>query len=330
MSIAETLETAWREWLRAGRRSGAFTRTYLWASGRRDCLRRMALDLIHPEDQEEFTDDALARFKRGEEREQAVVASLFQIGPRSIPSFQVVGGQERFEIKDRDGTILITGKVDGRLQFSDRKAIPVFEVKSGQTVANVDSLEDLDRSHWTRHHLDQLLSYLLAKSEADGIFIIDRPGMPKFLDVHLEDHLHRAESFLTEARIAIDAKNGGPLPDFHQDLSVCKFCPHLGKSCAPPLDYGAGLRIITDERLVQAAEVIAADQESSKRFDRADKALKEALRGIPQAIVGPLVVRGKAIAKTSYDIPEEIKQQYAQRDPEGSWKITMEKHGITD
>lgn len=331
MGTAEIMESAWREHLRSGRRSGSITRTYLWASGRKDCLRRMALDLLHPENQEEFSEDTLERFRRGEEREASVVNRLMQIGPRAAEPFAVIEGQRRFEVKDRDGVLLITGKIDGRLRFERQGSRPVFEVKSGQSVANVESLEDLNKSVWTRHHLDQLLVYLLAESEPVGILILDRPRVPKFLEVRLEEHLERAEGFLKDARVAIDARMGaGPLPGFTEDLSLCRNCPHLGKVCAPPVSFGDGIQFVTDPRLVQAAEDRAKYQDAADRFEEADKELKEALRGVERALVGPLVAIGKPRAQTTYDIPKEIKDRYKKTNPEGSWTIRFEKHGITD
>ncbi len=107
LDLAKLLTDAWGDHLQSKRRGGVLTRTYLWASGRRECVRRMALDLIHPEDQEEFTLDTLERFERGNEREAAVVNRLFQIGPRASVPFQVIEGQRRFEIKDRDGVLLL-------------------------------------------------------------------------------------------------------------------------------------------------------------------------------------------------------------------------------
>jgi hypothetical protein len=146
----------------------------------------------------------------------------------------VLGVAALSALRDRDGELLIVGKMDGRLKFADG-ATPIFEVKSGDAVRHVDSLDDLDRSPWTAHHVDQLLAYLLADEEEWGLLILDKPEGPTFLRVNLFDHLERAESFLRDARTAIDARfDRAPLPAYTQDASECRRCPHLGKSCAPP------------------------------------------------------------------------------------------------
>lgn len=336
--LSATLTGAWVDYLKSTRQGGRTPRDYVWASGSRDCWRQMALDLMHPEDGPEWTPDQLERFQRGNEREHSVIARLHQIGPRCSPPFQVIGGQERFEIRDRDGTLLIVGKIDGRMEFqaehlrtvAGKRFAPIFEVKSGQSYAYIETVEDLDNSPWTRRAADQLLAYAYAKSEPDVLLVVDRPRMPLFLTLHLEDHLAKVERFLQGARAAVDARRGGPLPPFTENTAVCRRCDHFGKTCAPPVDYGTGLQVVTDERLIQAAETIAKHGEVAKDVARAEKELKEALRGVPQAICGPLLITGKPQAKTTLELPDELREKYTKKDPEGSWKVGFQPHGVTD
>jgi hypothetical protein len=285
----------------------------------------MALDLLHPEDRGTIQADALERMRRGTEREAAIVARLMQIGPRCTPPFEVIENQKRFEIKDRDGTVLISGKYDGRLKFST-KVKPPFEVKSGETFKRATCLEDLDHSPWTRHALDQLLAYLLSEGEPWGFFIIDRPGVPLFLRVNLEDHLQRAEGFLRDARTAIEAKNGRVgMPAFTQDRSECRRCDHFKKSCAPPSDYGAGVQVITDPHLIGLAEIREKNRAAGKEYDHADKELKGALRGVEDGIVGDFLVRGRWQKKTRVELPDDIKAKYSTVDPKGSFVINIDR-----
>lgn len=353
--LSATLTGAWVEYLKSTRQGGRTPRDYVWASGSRDCWRQMALDLMHPEDGPEWTPDQLERFQRGNEREHSVIARLHQIGPRCSPPFQVIGGQERFEIRDRDGTLLIVGKIDGRMEFrwnvpanvspgwdledgsprelpppTTRRWAPIFEVKSGQSYAYIETVEDLDNSPWTRRAADQLLAYAYAKGEPDVLLVVDRPRMPLFLTLHLEDHLAKVERFLQGARAAVEARRGGPLPPFTENTAVCRRCDHFGKTCAPPVDYGTGLQVVTDERLIQAAETIAKHGDTAKDVARAEKELKEALRKVPQAICGPLLITGKPQAKTTTELPEELKAKYTKTDPEGAWKVSFQPHGVTD
>lgn len=327
MEHVTALRDAWSSHLRSLRDSGPRRpREYVYASGRRECVRRMALDLISPEDEDPFSDDALERMERGNEREHAIIARLHQIGPRCMPPFSVVEGQSHFEIKDpKDGVLLIRGRLDARLQF-DRFTKPVCEVKSGQTFQNVERLEDLDRSPWTKHALDQLLAYLMAWKEPNGIFIIDRPRLPVFLPVYLEEHRERAESFLRDARVAGDAARGGELPPFIQNAAECRRCPHFGKTCSPPaLDYGAGMKVISDPELEEAARIREANRDAAKAYDKADAALKEALRGVESALLGPFAVSGKWQRLTKYDVPKEVKEKYRTVDEKGKFLLQIDR-----
>jgi hypothetical protein len=320
------LMAAWEGELRAKDQIGEpGPRDRVYASGRRSCLRAMALDLLHPGDRGLLTADALERMRRGTEREAAIVARLMQVGPRCATPFEVIEGQKRFEIRDRDGTLLIAGKVDGRLKFATKDR-PVFEVKSGETFQRATCLEDLDYSPWTRHALDQLLSYLLSQGEPWGFFIIDRPAVPLFLRVNLEEHLTRAEAFLRDARTAIDARFGRVgMPAFTQDRAECRRCDHFRKSCTPPADYGPGVQVITDERLITLAEIRDRNRAAAKEYEHADKELKGALRGVEEGLLGDFLIRGRWQKKTKVELPEDVKQKYSTVDPKGSFVLNIDR-----
>lgn len=326
MDPVTTLRDAWAGALRARRSSGtASTRTYLYASGIRDCERAMALDLLYPEDWPEFSEEQLARMRRGEEREESIVAWLHQIGPRANPPFKVVEGQRRFEIKDRDGVVLIVGKVDCRLDFGGGVK-PFVEVKSGESVRNLEAFDDFDRSPWTRHMPDQLLSYLYAENEPLGIFILDRPGMPVLIPVRLEDHLARVEMTLQRARRVVDViHEDAPLPPYITDAAACRRCHHFGKSCTPGLDFGAGATVISDEALIAAAETRERTAGAHREYDVADKRLKAALRGVTLGIMGDFQVTGKWSPRTVAEVPPEVKKQYERTEPEGTFRLTIER-----
>ena len=319
------LTAAWEQHLRSLRKGGTYERTHVWASGRRSCIRRMALDLLHPEDEPPWPVESLERFQRGEEREASVVARLMQLGPRCEIPFDVIEQQRRFEVRDRDGILLITGKVDGRLSFVDGSR-PIFDVKSGDTVRAAQTLEDLDRSPWTRHHVDQLLAYLLSEGEAWGFLILDRPGLPAFIRVNLLDHLERAESFLRDARAAVDARFGGPLPAPISDISECRRCPHAGKSCDVPISWGPGAQVIDDYALLDACRVREQHAAAAKTYERADKALKDALRGVELAIIGgEYLAEGTWQRRTVSEIPDDIKKQFSRVDEKGSFRLSLTK-----
>lgn len=320
------LEKAWARHLLAEGGRARSPRSYVYASGRRSCVRRTALDLMHPEDEPESEPDALERMQRGKERENAIIARLLQIGPRCSPPFEVIEGQSHFALKDEDGLDLVHGKIDCRLDFGNGIR-PIAEAKSGQMAARIESIEDMDRSPWTRSWPDQLLSYLMAKNEPWGFFILDRPGLPLFLPVVLADHLDRVKAFMAESRAAVLAASGKTdLPSFTDHLSDCRRCPHLNKSCTPPaLSAGPGLKVIEDGDLIALAEDREQNEEGYRAYTYADKVLKEALRGIEHGVMGPFEVSGKWGKSTRLEIPEDVKKTYQVVDPQGRFTLKIER-----
>lgn len=320
------LREAWASHLRTQRqveRGPSRARDYVYASGRKACVRRMALDLMHPEEESPLTDDALERFERGKEAEHALITRLHRIGPRCTPPFEVAEGQRPFEVRDRDGQLLIRGKVDCRLSFS-RKVRPILEAKSGQSYARCRTLDDVKAGAWTRSAVDQILAYLLAAEEEWGILALIKPsGLPLFLPVELyvDDHLERAEAFLRDARAAVDAARGGELPPYFSEVSECRKCPHFGRSCTPPdLSY-SGASLIDDPELIEAAEIREKNRAAHKAYEKADELLKAELHGTQLAILGPYEVRGRLQRKTTYEIPADVKARYRKTVEDGDWRL---------
>lgn len=325
VDLIAALSEAWKSELRKSRFSGSGPRSYVYASGIRSCTRAMALDILHPEDQGQPDEEALARMQKGKEREDDILAWLMKIGPRCSPAFKVIEGQRRFEIKDRDGTILVVGKVDCRLQFENGEK-PFVEVKSGEGVRRIECLEDFDRSPWTRHMPDQLLSYLFAENQPWGVFVLDRPGFPKFIRVPLMDNLARVERTLGRVRRALDVRLlDAPLPEFTEDRAECKRCPHLKKSCDPPFDFGPGVPILTDPALIEAAVTREATREAHEQYEAADKHLKEALRGTENALFGDYQAIGKWSPLTTYEIPKDVKEQFKEVKEQGRFTLKIER-----
>jgi CRISPR/Cas system-associated exonuclease Cas4 (RecB family) len=295
----------------------------------------MALDMLHPEDDPFDSPLQFERMTQGIEAEHAIVARLHDVGPFCKPAFTITEQQHRFEVKDRDSTVLVTGKMDGRIRFEDGQHPPI-EIKSGRSYESAETVEDLDRNVWARTSIDQLLSYLYADDpkhypnrEPWGFILVRRQSdLPSMIRINLLDHLARVESFMQEARKAVDARHGrGDLPPFIGNPSECRRCPHLKKSCTPPLDFGPGVAFVTDPALVEAAAIRERNRVARDEYERADKALKDALRGVESAIVGDFMATGKWSPGTTYDVPKEIKQQYAKVNPQGRFTLTIERIG---
>jgi hypothetical protein len=317
----EAIQKAWTDFLERERIVPSPHR-YVYASAYRECLLQMVRDMIEPGSVKPFEASVLANFRRGNDRERDITADLKRIGRLSDPPFEVIGEQERFELRDKKGRVAIVGKVDARLKFAG-VSVPV-EVKSWNpnTVARIHRFEDLFENRWTRAGAHQLLAYLFGANEPLGFLLLDRPGIPLLLPVELEANLDRLERFLQKAETALDHVEAGTLPGFTTEAEECKYCPYMGRTCNPPITHQAADLIIDDE-LIQKLERREALSEAADEYDALDKSVKEQLRGVDVAIAGPYLLEGHWSKTTKYEIPENIKKQYAVTDLKGKFSLKI-------
>lgn len=323
----EAIAAAWAKHVEAEhRRGGSFKRKHIYASSRRKCLRRSVLEATEPESFPEFDAEARARMLRGSQRERDIMIDLMRVGRHCEPRFDVEGSQERIEIKDRKGRVIITGKIDGFIHWGDSRAKWPAEVKTWapMTTDRIHRFADLFDNKWTWSGAFQLLAYLYAKNEPRGILILDRPGIPKLIEVELEPYLAAMEAFLRDAETAVNHIEVGTLPDFINDVSECRTCPAFGAACNPPTSY-AGARVLTDPEFIRILERRHELEAAADEFDHLDKEAKKILRGVESAIAGPFVVSGKWGKSTTYEMPEDVKKQYAKVDPKGKFTVEITK-----
>ncbi len=226
-----------------------------------------------------------------------------------------------------------------------QRSIPV-EAKAwnANLVAKIKTFEDLFLSRWTRGGAYQLLAYIFAMDVPLGFLLLDRSGLPALIPVELYPNLERIESFLAKSETAMDHKEAGTLPDFTKDKEECKYCPHYGRNCNPPMSYGDGAAIFTDETVIEKAERYKelegklSDEEWSE-YNRLDKWAKEQFRGVEVGIVGPYAITGKWKKKKELEVPEAeqpdfnaktiayqaVMAKYTKENPKGQFSVTLTK-----
>lgn len=324
--LASAIETAWGAFLMRDRRPAA-PHPYVYASGFVACDRRMVLDMTQPQDKPPFPAEVLARFRRGDDRERDLLSDLARIGRDADPSFQVVGQQERFELKDRKGRVAIVGKVDARLRVGAASAPLEVKAWAPHLVDRIERFEDLFEQPWTRSGGYQLLAYLYATNQPFGFMLLDRSGLPLPLPVELDPHLDRLEDFLTRAEHAIDHREAGTLPDFLSgNPAECQRCPFYGTACQPPI-AGAGVQVLTDPELEAALARREELQAAAKEYDRLDTRIKKQLRGVEQGIAGPFFISGTWGKQSRLELPETLKAQYTRVDYQGRFTLEITKLG---
>lgn len=324
--LASAIEASWSRFLERDRRPPA-PHPYVYASGWSVCDRRMVLDMTVPDQKPPFPPEVLARFRRGDDRERDLLTDLARIGRDAEPSFQVIGQQERFEVKDRQGRVAIVGKVDARVQAPGVSAPLEVKAWAPHLVERIDRFEDLFDQPWTRSGGYQLLVYLYATAQPFGFLLLDRSGLPLPLPVELDAHLDRVEEFLTRAERAIDHQRASTLPDFLVGQpGECQRCPFFGTACQPPIS-SPGVQVFTDPELEAALERRAQIEAAGKEYARLDKRIKEQLRGVEQGICGHFHVSGTWGKSSRLELPEALKQQYTRTDMQGRFTLEITRLG---
>lgn len=295
-----SITEGWRQFFQG--RPPATPHSYVYASAWRACTRRMVLDMTSCDKLPAWDAEALANFRRGEDRERDLLADLARIGRNAPVAFQVVGQQERFELRDRKGRVCIVGKRDAEILFADGTRAPL-EVKSWSpnTVARIHTFADCFSSPWTRSGAYQLLAYLYGFGRPLGFLLLDRNGLPLPLAVELEPHLEEMEDFMTRAEMALDHAADGSLPDFHRDPEECQRCPFMGAVCNPDLEYSAA-QVLADPELAGILERRAELEPAAKEFKALDQQAKDRLENIEMGICGNFLIEGKSTHRKAYQV----------------------------
>jgi len=347
LDLETALIQAWSQQTRQLKPSySGLPRNYVYASGIHGCARSMYYDMAGGGPPEDLPDDARERMLMGDEIERVISNRLGVLPQQERLQFSRMGEQRMVEVRDRDGILLLRGKVDGLLAVIDRSPaetdkdgitvvrgkgwqIP-YEIKSGQVVARAESLEDLQRSSYGKKYVLQFLSYLLALGTPVGLLILVQPGGPRFLWVKLEDHLQETEEALKRVRVAIDGIEAKEAPDFTKDQTLCARCRHFGRQCFPSVDYGAGAVILSEEvdaEVSELARILERTDEAATEYAHADKRMKALLRGVELAVFagGRFQAKGKWQPDTKYNYPDDVKKLYGKKVDQGKFKLTIER-----
>ncbi len=330
---AATIQTALARQIERTRRSQS-PHPHVYASAYRTCVRRMVLDMTVPDQLPPLPADVLARFRRGDDRERDLLVDLARAGRDAEPPFEVVGQQERFELKDRKGRTAIVGKVDARIAFDGVRAPLEVKAWSPFLVDRIERFADLFDMRWTLSGAFQLLAYLWGAGEPFGFVLLDQSGLPKLLPVELDAHLDRMEDFLTRAETALDHQRAGTLPDYLVgDAAECQRCPFYGSVCNPPL-VREGATILSDPELEAMLERREALIPAGREYNDLDKTIKARLRGIEHGIVGAFAIEGTWGKQSRLELPPEVepffnqvKQRFTITDPKGRFTLNIARVG---
>jgi hypothetical protein len=294
-------------------------RTHFIASDIHDCDRYMVHSVLDWEKRPLHDEWLQAIFDSGNREEESVKARMAADG------WQVIHQQTPFEIKDKQGEVLCRGKIDGKIVYN-RVSIP-WEVKSlnGNKFNSVNSVNDFQKSPFYRKYPRQMQLYLFGNNAEAGLFTLSDFRHEKYIPIaldygeceHILQRLERNWSF-------VKAKQYPERMGY--DASICGKCPFL-HVCLPDIK-NAGATLIDNEALCEELERWNELRPIDKEYEYLDKRIKEAFKGVPDAVVNMAWrIMGKATkGRASIDktlIPEDILAKATTVEP--GWRTNIIK-----
>lgn len=269
MSIeALKLEIETREQQRLESKRSQYKSNNCIASNLGECLRERYHGIVDY-DKKPIADTWLqARFEEGNNQERNLLVKLLQMG------FQVVEGQKRFEILDRNGRVIMTGRIEGKVIFN-AKYYP-FEIKSmnPNIYAGIETFEDFAKYNHTAKYPKQLMSYMFSENLDEGFFLLtDCLGHFKIIPIKLDYAMMEGE--MQNCTLVMDAVEKKTPPPFHTDKAVCRKCWACKTACFPDLDFGDGVQVIDDDELLNNLNRRQELAPMANEFAKLDKEIKD-------------------------------------------------------
>lgn len=268
------------------------------------CDRRLYHDIVDWESKLPFSESTIRAMMRGQAHEPAILDILTQCG------YRVIGEQSQWF----DRNLRISGRIEGHICESESGRNILVEIKStaSRQLTACKSLDQLRANRWGNRYYTQVQIYLYLFGLNAAVLVImdvstwELSVIPMPLDWEFADRMaKRAE------RINDHIDRRVP-PDHIQNTAECKRCPHFGRACNPPMSYGEGTAIITDEELLAMFHEADELEMAGDRYADVVKEIKERVKGLGETVLaGDYIVTNKVVKSTTYDIPKEIKAQYA-------------------
>ncbi len=296
-----------------------YPRTHFIASDIHDCDRYMVHSVLDWEKRPLHDEGLQAIFDAGNREEESVKARMAADG------WQVILQQTPFEIKNKKEEIICRGKIDGKIIY-EGLAIP-WEVKSmdGNIFRTITGPDDFKKKPWHRKYLRQMQLYLFGNNAEAGLFTISDFRREKYLPVALD--LGECEHILQRLERNWEFVKRKEYPErMDYDASICGKCPFL-TVCLPDIK-NTGAKFIDNEQLSQTLDRLAELKPLNKEYEAIDKEVKEAFRGVPDAVVNLAwriigqATPGRAILNKDL-IPPDILAKATSKEP--GWRTTIIK-----
>jgi hypothetical protein len=248
-------------------------------------------------------------FDEGNLHEDAVMRELQDAG------LKVIEQQRGYEWRKFE----LSGRIDAKIGVNG-SFLPL-EIKSCSPNVFRAVLEmapsDMLKSKypWIRKYPAQLLLYCLMEGSEAGIMLFkNKTSGEKCQKLFIldSDMMAYAETILKKLEVVNEwvAKNEAPAAE---RIADCEGCGFSKTSCFVGQDYGPGFELMMDaaevETKLERRETLAP---AAREYDELDEELKAQFRG-KSAIVGSWKIESKPYEISAFEIPKEIKTQYAIR-----------------
>lgn len=278
------------------------------------CLRRGVYERTKWEEKALYEVRSQYIFDEGHLQEKAVVDSITKAG------FDLIEQQTPFSY-EKDGVVLATGSIDGKLLLEDdgaghaTLAVPV-EIKSMHPMIfdTMHTFEDFSKKPWTKAYMAQITMYMLMQGIDRGIFFLKNKSDGRIRQINVELDYELGEACLKTADDIHKHVQDNTLPDRIDNRDTCSNCP-FNHICLPDISFGTALKIADDpsfeEKLDQYVEIKSTAKEADKLWKEMirpkAKATADEQSGNLNMIVGKHHLTGKTSAKGVFTLKVESK-----------------------
>jgi CRISPR/Cas system-associated exonuclease Cas4 (RecB family) len=208
----------------------------------------------------------------------------------------------------------ITGHVDGLIEAEDKKYYPL-EIKSTSPFMfdSIKTLHDLTRSRYPymRKYPTQLNLYCLMAGIDKGVFLFKNKSTGAYKEIWMPLDYQLGEETLKRAEKINEHIKAGTTPERTADETWCERCAFL-HICLPER-IGDEVKVVdTDEAglLINRIREIKPLASEYTGLTQRLKALLEDMRA-SKLLCGDYFIERRWRKMTRYDVPEDVKGQYA-------------------
>lgn len=266
-----------------------------YASSIPDCTRQMVHSILDWDKKDSPDEGLLSLFESGKKEESNIIKMLLDLG------FEVINQQNPITIKNRDGEIICSGRIDGKIVYNG-VAIP-YEIKSmnDYSFQQLNTIEDFEKSPLHRKYIKQLQLYMYGNEIEVGMFIISNFRQIKVIPIYLDYGL--CEQIIQQLENAWEYVKQKKYPDpITYNPKICDWCPWEFLCTKATLNKPAEL--IDNAELESMLERMFKLEPDAKEYAELKEQIKAPFKknGVLNAIVGTkFEIIGRKQARTSYN-----------------------------